>query len=412
MGVPMLSSDLKGSARLAVDATLAATDLVEAMHSSIARLPWLPVADDARTRGITGLVYRSIRTLTEWVGSGVDLAIAQMQPLLDRVSTQAEGPARDALVSALNGVLGDHLAATRNPLALPMTFRRDGSELARAEGGRTLLLVHGLCLNDTHWQRQGHDHGVALARDLGYRVAYLRYNTGLHVSSNGRELAQQLERWLGDAEKPVTELALVGYSLGGLVARSACHYAAQAGHRWPRVLKHLISLGTPHHGAPMERGGNWVDMILSASRYSAPLAGLGRMRSAGITDLRHGSLLDEDWQGVDRFAADAPLPGSVALPAGVACAAIAASTGKRPRDLGDRLFGDGLVPVDSALGRHADAARTIAFAPERQWIGYGINHLELLNRPEAYAALRAMLETAPAEATPVDKRARARKPRK
>jgi hypothetical protein len=388
----MLSSDLKGGARLAVDATLAATDLVEAMHHNIARLPWLPATSHARTRGITGFVYRSIRTLTEWVGSGVDSAIAQLHPLLDRVSAQAKGPARDALVSALNGVLGDHLAATANPLALPMTFRRDGAELARCEGGRVLLLIHGLCLNDAHWLRQGHDHGAALARDLGYRAAYLRYNTGLHVSTNGRELAQQLEQWIGDAAEPVTELALVGYSLGGLVARSACHYAALAGHRWPRVLKHLVSIGTPHHGAPMERGGNWVDMILSASRYSAPLAALGRVRSAGITDLRHGSLLDEDWVSVDRFAKNAALPRTVALPAGVTCSAIAASTGRRPDDLGDRLLGDGLVPVASALGRHADPARALAFAPQQQWVGYGMNHLDLLNRREAYAALRAMLE--------------------
>ncbi|MEO6688313.1 MAG: hypothetical protein ABIS07_03475 [Dokdonella sp.] len=403
----MFSSDLKGSARLAVDATLAATDLVEAMHHNIARLPWLPLGTDARTRGITGFVYRSIRTLTEWVGSGVDLAIEQLQPLLDRISTQAEGPARDALVSALNGVLGDHLAATANPLALPMTFRRDGIELPRCDGGRVLLMVHGLCLNDAHWLRQGHDHGAALARDLGYRTAYLRYNTGLHVSTNGRELAQQLERWISSASAPVTELALVGYSLGGLVARSACHYAALAGHRWPRVVKHLVSIGTPHHGAPMERGGNWVDMILSSSRYSAPLAALGRVRSAGITDLRHGSLVDDDWLDVDRFAANAALPRTVALPSGVACAALAASTGRRPDDLGDRLLGDGLVPVASGLGRHADPARALAFAAERQWVGYGMNHLELLNRPEAYAALRKLLET-PAAAT----RRSSRKPRR
>jgi len=387
----MLSSDLKGGARLAVDATLAATDLVEAMHYTIARLPWRPVSSDARAHGVAGYVYRSIRTLTGWIGSGVDLAIGQLQPLIDRISRQAEGPTRDALVSALNGVLGDHLAATGNPLALPMTFRRDGLALPRAAGGRMLLMIHGLCLNETHWLRQGHDHGAALERDLGFNTAYLRYNTGLHVSVNGRELAEQLERWIGDAGKPVTELVIVGYSLGGLVARSACHYAMEAGHRWPRLLKHLVTIATPHHGAPMERGGNWVDMILSATRYSAPLARLGHVRSAGITDLRHGSVLDADWRDVDRFAASAPLPQTVALPAGITCSALAASTGKRADDLHGRLFGDGLLPVDSALGRHPDPARTLAFRPQRQWIGYGMNHLDILGREEAYEALKGFL---------------------
>lgn len=387
----MLSSDLKGSARLAVDATLAATDLVEAMHHTIARLPWRPVESDARTRGVTGYVYRSIRTLTGWIGSGVDLAIGQLQPLIDRISRQADGPTRDALVSALNGVLGDHLAATGNPLALPMTFRRDGQALKCAPGGRTLLMIHGLCLNETHWLRHGHDHGAALARDLGYRTAYLRYNTGLHVSINGRELSEKLERWLGDAQTPVTELAIVGYSLGGLVARSACHYAAQAGHRWPRRLKHLVTIATPHHGAPMERGGNWIDMMLGATRYSAPLARFGHIRSAGITDLRHGSLLDSDWHGVDRFAANAPLPETVPLPEGVTCAALAACTGKRADDLGGRLFGDGILPVDSALGRHPDPLRTLAFPADRQWTGYGMNHLDILGRAESFAALKGFL---------------------
>lgn len=387
----MLSSDLKGSARLAVDATLAATDLVEAMHHTIARLPWRPVESDGRTHGVTGYVYRGIRTLTGLIGSGVDLAIGQLQPLIDRISRQAEGSTRDALVSALNGVLGDHLAASGNPLSLPMTFRRDGHTLPHADGGRTLLMIHGLCLNETHWLRQGHDHGVALERDLGYRTVYLRYNSGQHVSNNGRELAEQLERWVGEAKTPVTELAIVGYSLGGLVARSACHYAAQAGHRWPRRLKHLATIATPHHGAPMERGGNWIDMMLSATRYSAPLARLGHIRSAGITDLRHGSLLDADWRAVDRFASGAPLPQTVELPDGVICSALAASTGKRADDLGGRLFGDGILPVDSALGRHADPKRTLAFAPERQWTGYAMNHLDILGRAEAYEALKGFL---------------------
>ncbi|MFC5489149.1 hypothetical protein [Dokdonella soli] len=367
------------------------TDVVEAMHRSIARLPWAPDASSTRTRGLTGLVYRSIRSITGWVGSGADVALTQLQPLLDKLTAQAEGPARDALVAALNGVLGDHLAATGNPLALPMEIRCQGRVLPHAEGERVLLLIHGLCMDDAQWQRRGHDHGAALARDLGYRRAYLRYNSGLHVSTNGRELAQQLERWIADAPQEVTELAIVGYSLGGLVARSACHYAATAGYRWPRALKHLVFLGTPHLGAPLERGGNWLDLALGMTRYSAPLATLGRMRSAGITDLRHGSLLDEDWHGIDRFERNARLPQPIPLPSAVSCAAIAASTGQRADDLGDRLLGDGLVPVASALGQHADPARALTFAPERQWIGYGMNHLDLLDHADVRATLHRLL---------------------
>ena len=72
--------------------------------------------------------------------------------------------------------------------------------------------------------------------------------------------------------------------------------------RWPARLDDLVFLGTPHHGAPLERAGNWVDLLLGATPYAAPFARLGKLRSAGITDLRHGNLLDEDWVGRDRFA--------------------------------------------------------------------------------------------------------------
>ena len=122
-----------------------------------------------------------------------------------------------------------------------------------------------------------------------------------------------------------------------------------------------------------------------------PFARLGKLRSAGITDLRHGNLVDEDWVGRDRFARGADRRQAVPLPQGVRCFSAAATTGRASGDMQDRLLGDGLVPLDSALGRHADPARALAFAHERQWIGHGINHLDLLGSPEVFAQLRRWL---------------------
>jgi hypothetical protein len=153
----------------------------------------------------------------------------------------------------------------------------------------------------------------------------------------------------------------------------------------------LVCMGTPHHGAPLERAGNGVDLMLSATPYAAPFARLGKLRSAGITDLRHGNLLDEDWVGRDRFARGSDRRQPVPLPDGVRCFAVAASIGEAAGDLKDRLLGDGLVPLDSALGRHKQAARTLAFAEDRQWIGYGMNHLDLLSRSEVFAQLKQWL---------------------
>jgi hypothetical protein len=397
------ASDVRGAARLATDATAGLTDLVEAVHARIARVP-LPGRGEppVRTRGVTGLVYKSIRGVTRLTGGSVDALLGLLTSALGPpAAARAPNVRREAVLAALNGVLGDTLAARANPLAIEMHLRRDGRplDLHRAALARRLpdaasdllVLLHGLCMNDLQWQREGHDHGAALARDAGWTPVYLHYNTGLHVSTNGRLFAEQLEALIDQWPRPLRRVAVIGHSMGGLVARSAWQQGQQAGHRWPSRVKDLVFLGTPHHGAPLERAGHWVDLVLGATPYAAPFARLGQVRSAGITDLRHGNLLDEDWAGRGRFARGPDRRVPLALPEGVRCHALAASIGRRTGDLKDRLLGDGLVPLDSALGRHADPARTLAFAASRQWVGYGLSHLDLLSHPRAYARLRRAL---------------------
>jgi pimeloyl-ACP methyl ester carboxylesterase len=244
-------------------------------------------------------------------------------------------------------------------------------------------------MNDVQWLRGGVDHGATLASERGYTPVYLHYNSGRHVSENGRDFAQQLQALVDGWPVPVQELVIIGHSMGGLLARSACHYGAQAGHGWLSYLSKIVFLGTPHHGAPLERGGNWVHLLIDVSAYSAPFARLAKIRSAGITDLRHGSVIDDDWDGQDRFAHGVPLPQMVALPAGVRCYAIGATIGKREGDLADRLLaGDGLVPLASALAEHADPARSLDF--ERHVV-YQTNHMQLLSSPEVSERLLAWL---------------------
>jgi hypothetical protein len=110
--------------------------------------------------------------------------------------------------------------------------------------------------------------------------------------------------------------------------------------------------------------------------------------------LRHGNLLDEDWVGRDRFARGADRRQPLPLPEGVRCYAVAAHLGEHAGAVKARLLGDGLVPLDSALGRHADAARTLQFEQHRQWVGQGIGHLDLLASIEVYAQLRDWLASA------------------
>jgi pimeloyl-ACP methyl ester carboxylesterase len=372
----VLPSDLRGLSRLAVDATSGVTDLVEAMHGNIApKILGRPA--EGRTRGITRFVYRGIRWVTRLVGGGIDAALARLAPLLGERSSSR---GREAVLAALNGVLGDYLAASRNSLAIQMRLEAGPAPA----GGKLLILAHGLCMNDLQWHRKGHDHGAALARDLGYTPVYLHYNSGLHISTNGRAFAERIESLVAGWPVPIEELVILGHSMGGLVARSACYYGKAAGHSWTRRLDNLVFLGTPHHGAALERGGNWVDSALGISSYTAPLARLGKIRSAGITDLRHGNLLDEDWQGRDRFERAGDRRQPVALPEGVECFAMAA-TGE--------LGTDGLVSLDSALGRHEDPSFDLAVPESRRWVVHGISHFDLLSEPLAYAKLEEWLKS-------------------
>lgn len=390
--------DLRGASRLAIAATRGVTGLVEAMHTAIASRPASLGGPFAAPVELTSrLVYRSIQGVMQLVGNTLDVALAQLAPLL---APGVPGVEREAVLAALNGMLGDYLSETHNPLAIEMQLRHGGEPLELTPAvmrdalpqatGKLLVLVHGLCLTERRWRRHGHDHGAALAHDLGYTPIYVRYNTGLHISTNGRLLATQLEQLAGAWPVPLDEIVLLGHSMGGLVARGACRAGEVAGHTWRTQLRSLITLGSPHHGAPLERGVHGIDQLLGISSYSAPFRRLGRIRSAGITDLRYGNVLDEHWQSRDRFAHPDEQRRPLPLPAGINCYAVAATlaitAATTPR-------GDGLVSVDSALGRHASDAMTLRFPASHCAIVPGTSHFDLLSSNAVYARLRSWLSS-------------------
>jgi pimeloyl-ACP methyl ester carboxylesterase len=384
-----LVGQLRGATRLAVEATRSVTRIVETMHHTIGGGPEL------LGRPLEGLVkrliaptYGTVRGVTGAVGAGLDLALAALEPLLGRA-----GAERGAVLAALNGVLGDYLAQTSNPLAIEMRLCGPGGplepepEALRSQfptGARLLVLLHGSSMDETAWRRKGHADGAALAADRGVVPLYLRYNSGLHVSQNGRAFARLLEQVVAAWPRPVEEVVLLGHSMGGLVARSACAAAEEEGDAWRARLRALVTLGTPHHGAPLERGGHWIDVLLGISRYSAPLARLGMLRSAGVTDLRYGNVLDAHWEGRDRFERGGDTRGALSLPAAVACYAVAATTAAAPSASPP---GDGLVPVDSALGRHPDPALALDFGAGHCFVAWGTGHLDLLGSQQVYAKL-------------------------
>jgi hypothetical protein len=434
------ASDLAAVAQLATQATVGATRMAEGVHQSVwGTLGVAGAATPATTGGLTGLIYSAVRGVTHAVGKGLQATFKQLQPLLDAADHQSvESPEREAVLAALNGVLGDQLQASQNPLATPMSLRyrgravtkqfaptaepwpaeaahaaADNAQPAKTAGhpdrfdsphvtGKILLLVHGLCMNDLQWSTPvhptgapHHNHGTALAESLGYTPVFVRYNSGLHISDNGQELARQIGLLLKSWPVAVTGLSVVAHSMGGLVIRSAAQLAERDALSWRQHLERIVFLGTPHHGAPLERAGNWVDEILGSTPYSRPFAKLGQLRSAGITDLRYGHVMQADWLGHDRFHKRPDSRIHVPLPKGVGCYTVAATLADKwaPASgaLTDNLVGDGLVPLPSALGHHAQVGRRLAFAPNNRRVLYATHHMALLSSPLVTQQLIAWL---------------------
>jgi hypothetical protein len=422
------ASDVQGLSQLATQGVLGVANLSETVQGNVYKTvaaAFGPLGKrfvDSRSGssgvkpfGITGLVYGSIRAVTRLAGGTAHAALATAAPLLAR---RHSSPQREAMLSALNGVLGDHLRDTANPLAIAMQLRRGGQPLVLdplpmadmfpQATGKLLVTVHGLCMNDLQWQSAGRadaaSHGDLLARHAGYTVVDVHYNTGLSIDENGAALAALLARLVAAWPRPVDELALLAHSMGGLVARSACHHADAAAAGWRARLTHIVFLGTPHLGAPLEQTGGWIDRMLRSNVVTRPFAAIGQLRSRGITDLRQGNLrassLPDDASAGNASAgnesdAGDPLP----LPAGMRCLCVAGRLGKPSgsatqhgsaaisRQLSDQLIGDGLVPLASALGEHADPSRALGFAPDNVFVAEGVNHMALLTSATVGAQL-------------------------
>jgi pimeloyl-ACP methyl ester carboxylesterase len=357
---------------------------VQVLHDAISRRAYDVISSSA------ALLGRVADATLELQGIGEDAAL----------STTRGG---SAVVAALNGWMGDRLERAGSDLHQPASVRLRG-EVVRLDAdslraafpdatSRVVVFLHGLMGTEYYWEwggeRAGDTYGARLALDLGCTPVYLRYNTGLHVSENGRSVAALLEQLVGAWPVDVEEVALVGHSMGGLVARSACHQAAERSQRWTERVTHVVSLGTPHLGAPLEQGAHVAAEALYAMPETRMLGAFLRRRSAGIRDLRHGSLVDEDWHGRDPNALRTAACKEVPLLDGATHCFVSASITRDPRHPVGRLLGDILVLVPSATGR--GRARRIPFKDEHGHHVSPSHHLALLNHPEVYERLREWL---------------------
>jgi pimeloyl-ACP methyl ester carboxylesterase len=318
-------------------------------------------------------------------------------------------------LGVLNGAHGDLVQQRTPSLAMRMSVRVRADDVPLEPSAvrtafpdatdRVAVFLHGLTETEGAWCFRARRHygdanvsyGVLLRRDLGLTPVFLRYNTGLHISENGRQLHELLSALVAAWPCALAELVIIGHSMGGLVARSALHQAAGGTAEaapWTRLVRDTITLGTPHLGAPLERGAHAATHLLMRLPETRPVGRVLAARSAGIKDLRHGTLMESDWLGRDPDSADRFAPTRVPLHDGARHFVVMATLTQQPTARSARLIGDLLVPPLSASGDTGDEERLAFPADHVHHIGRR-HHFDLLNDPVVYARIRDWLQSRP-----------------
>jgi pimeloyl-ACP methyl ester carboxylesterase len=391
-------------ARLAFEEVAGVFDGVHSIHGSIAERVFRRNGAGAAPAHwmhdrIAGAVYGGLKASVRAVGRVADLGLAR------RPRVVSNTPSGAALVAAINGLIGDTLERRQSALHQPMAVRVGGetvgtsrAELAAAypqATPRVAVFLHGLMETEFSWRwgsrATGESYGTLLERELGMTSVYVRYNSGRRISENGRSLADLLEQVAAGWPVPVTEVALIGHSMGGLVARSAAYQASLDRKVWPTVVRRIVSLGTPHMGAPLEQAVHYASAGLNLVPETQPFSRFLRRRSGGIRDLRQGSLVDDDWRDRDPDALRAEAIAEVPLLEGATHCFVTATITRSPRHPLGRLIGDCLVLPPSGSGR--SRTRRIAFDEEYGHHVGGAHHFALLNHPAVYDKLRVWLSS-------------------
>ena len=366
---------------------------------------WVRSAHDA----ISGPAYGSVRNAllaTGWLAGGMVSKVSALPATTKQRTNLA--------VAALNAAVGDRLYDANSPLAIRMALRSGGREIPvrpeRLEAAypdatpKLAVFLHGLGETENSWTIHADNHdrdgsvtyGSRLAAAPGYTPLYLRYNTGLHISHNGKRLSDLLAAVVSAWPTSVEEIIIIAHSMGGLVARSACHYGQQVEEPWIPAVRHVFYLGAPHLGAPLERLTSYSTWVLSKTGLTRPIAALVNRRSAGIKDLRFGYIVDDDWTNCDPDTCLRSHRHNLPLLSTADHYSISAAITTGKRHPFGWIFGDLLVPPASAHGRHP-RNRGIPFDADHRYHLEHSHHFDLLNHPAVFDAMEAWLrEQSPA----------------
>jgi hypothetical protein len=330
------------------------------------------------------------RSIAAGVYAGLGASLRGLSTGLSALGARGIGPGLEDTshgrfaAAAANGLIGDRLADERPRLAVRLAVRRDGRDvgLDAAElrsafpdaTPRVAVLLHGWCESETafdhHRDRVGATYPDTLT-ELGWTPVLLRANTGAALRENGVALASLLQELVDGWPVPVERLALVGHSMGGLAIRTACVVATERDDPWTDLVTDVVTLGTPHLGAPLAGGAGAGARALAVLPETAAFGRILDQRSAGVRDLVSG------------FAEEVPpLPHA-------RYHLVSATLSRSPRHPVGRVLGDLLVSPSSAYGRPRRGAALFPGADELHLPRSG--HFDLLNHPDVHRALRDWL---------------------
>ena len=422
----MPDHELKAAGELAAEfADRALISPIEAVHTGVAERVFSLVgragvsaepsrlAHDRITAGVYGAIRRGAQGFGVAIGAGARFVGGEEE----RTTLSDSGFGR-GLQAAVNGLIGDQLADRDHQLAIEMAVRLPGRDVEverealeaafERVTGRIAIFVHGLCEGEEAWwmgTRADPDvadgdpaprtYGQRLRDDLDFTPLYLRYNSGLHISTNGRALSWLIERLCREWPVAVEEVALIGHSMGGLIARSACHEAEEAGRLWLERATHVVCLGSPHSGSWLEKVVHVGTIAMRRAPETRGIADFFDLRSDGIRDLRFGYLRDDDWleADADEWLEDRSQP--LAPVPGVSYHFVSGSLARGPRNPLGHLLGDVLVRHESAAGPRTPDGTP---AGDHRHV-HGASHFHLLNHPDVYEHVREWLSGTSAGST-------------
>ncbi len=361
---------------------------VRDVHVAVAKRVW----------GVTGSATAGSSKVSQRIHNGVSTAIygglgtglRATSERLRKADRRSDGPRIEDtprgrfVVSAVNGIIGDRLAEQQSGLAIELAVRSDARDVPLDRGSiaaafpaatpDVVVFLHGLSESEKFWDRGAVEgrasYGTRLAEETSWTPVYLRANTGLPIAENGVALASLLDSLVAAWPTEVRRIALVGHSMGGLIMRSACAVVTDAERSWTNLVTDVVTLGTPHLGAPIERGLTLGVKALGRVPEAAPFGRILEYRSVGILDLRAGLAADVQNLPHARYHL------------------VAATLAASHRHPVSETLGDLLVRYPSAVGK---PRRGQEMFPGADVLHVKGDHFDLLNHPEVYPALKGWL---------------------